>query len=106
MIHALEASQAAHLEGETDVFERGDCHRREVSGICCDSAKRAGASHLGQCVRHRTVAVLRAARVASTVWRAQARAVLCVAGADRRGTALDAKDRGHGAAATGRQSAA
>lgn len=61
---------------------------------------------MGQCVRHRAVAVLRAARIASTVWRAQARAVLCVAGADRRRAALDAKDRGHGTAAAGRQSAA
>ena len=106
MIHASEASQAARLGGKTDGFVRGDCYRREVSGICCDSAKCAGASHMGQCVRHCAVAVLRAARIASTVWRAQARTVLCVAGADRRRAALDAKDRGHGAAATGRKSAA
>lgn len=72
MIHALEASQAARLGGKTDGFVRGDCYRREVSGICCDSAKRAGATHMGQCGRHRAVAVLRAARVASTVRRTQA----------------------------------
>lgn len=106
MIHALKASQDAHLEGEMDGFVRGDCHRREVSGICCNSAKRAGATHMGQRIRHRVVAVLRAARIASTVRRAQARAVLRIAGADRRGAALDAKDRGHSVAATGRQSAA
>ena len=53
-------AQATRIKG-------GDCYRQEISGICRASAKRAAASHMGQRLRHRTVALLRASCIAPAV---------------------------------------
>lgn len=92
-------AQATRIKG-------GDCYRQEISGICRASAKRAAASHMGQRLRHRTVALLRASCIAPAVWRTQARAVLCLAGSNRHTAALGAQDRGHSAATISWQGAA
>ena len=58
--HHSEPAQTTRIKG-------GDCYRQEISGICRASAKRAAASHMGQRLRHRTVALLRASCIAPTV---------------------------------------
>lgn len=97
--HHSEPAQTTRIKG-------GDCYRQEISGICRASAKRAAASHMGQRLRHRTVALLRASCIAPTVQGTSARAVLCLAGSNRHPAALGAQDRGHSAATIGRQGAA
>ena len=99
----------AHLHSEptqTTRIKGGDCYRQEISGLCRTSAKRAAASHMGQRLRHRTVALLRASCIAPAVQGAPARAVLCLAGSNRYTAALDTQDRGHSAATIGWQGAA
>ena len=99
----------AHLHSkptQTTRIKGGDCYRQEISGLCRASAKRAAASHMGQRLRHRAVAVLCASCIAPAVQGASARAVLCLAGSNRHTAALGAQDRGHSAATIGRQGAA
>ena len=91
---------------QTTRIKGGDCYRQEISGLCRASTKRAAASHMGQRIRHRTVAVLRTSCVAPAVQGAPARAVLCLAGSNRHPAALGAQDRVHSAATIGRQGAA
>lgn len=97
--HHSEPAQPTRIKG-------GDCYRQEISGLCRASAKRAAASHMGQRLRHRTMAVLRASCIAPTVQGTSTRAVLCLAGSNRHPAALGAQDRGHSAATIGRQGAA
>ena len=91
---------------QTTRIKGGDCYRQEISGLCRASTKRAAASYMGQRLRHRTVALLRASCIAPAVQGAPARAVLCLAGSNRHTAALGAQDRGHSAATIGRQGAA